>query len=236
MIDEYTLLLIKQYWEKPKARAEIELKLRKYKEVSELLKSIPVQFDVDLAIGNQLDVLGRIVGVSRLAPGQLPKIFFGFLENEEAEGFSDMFNVVKEGAPFFNKYGAEYTTSELDDVQYRQLIKNKIANNNTSAFMASDEHISIQEAIMGAFKGKAYVVDEQNMTLTLYISRSFPIEEVRMLILLNLLPKPQGVQYRIIIQAEVGETFGFSNNLNSQGFADKFDLDRVGGFFARKTL
>lgn len=236
MIDEYTLLLIKQYWEKPKARAEIELKLRMYKQIAELLKSIPVQFDVDNAVGKQQDLIGRIVGIRRDVSGVIPKIFFGFEEGDYTEGFVDKFNPARAGAPFYNKFGEKYTSQQLSDPQFRRLLKAKISVNNTSSLMVSDEHLTMQDAIMEAFNGRAYIVDNQDMSVTLYISPTVPTEEIRLIRRLDLLPKPQAVSYRFVIQAEPGLTFGFSNNPASHGFADKFDPSREGGYFARKTF
>lgn len=236
MIDEYTLLLIKQYWEKPKARAEIEMKLRNYKAISELLKSILVEFDVDNAIGAQQDILGRVVGIRRDVTGVIPKVFFGFAEGDYTKGFSSKFNPAREGATFYNKFGAKYTSQQLSNTQFKQLLKAKIAVNNASALMVSDERVTMQDAIMEAFNGRAYIVDNQDMSVTLYISPTVPPEEVRLIRRLDLLPKPQGVAYRFVIQAEPGLTFGFSNNPASRGFADKFDPSREGGYFARKTF
>lgn len=236
MIDEYTLLLIKQYWEKPKARAEIEARVRRYKAIADLLKSILVELDVDHSVGAQQDMIGRIVGIGRVVPGVIPKVFFGFDESENTAGFSDKFNIARTGAPFYDKFGEKYTAHQLGNTQYRQLIKAKIAINNASSMMVSDEHITMQDAIMQAFNGRAYIVDNQDMSVTLYVSPTVPSSELRMIKKLGLLPKPQAVRYRIIIQAEPGVTFGFSNNPASRGFADKFDPSRKGGYFARKLF
>lgn len=90
--------------------------------------------------------------------------------------------------------------------------------------------------ILAAFNGRAYVVDNLNMSLTLYVSPSVSLERLRLIRRLNLLPKPQGVRYDIVIQAEPGFTFGFDSNPNSVGFADRFDSGRVGGYLARKVI
>lgn len=236
MINEYALLLIKQYWEKPKARAEVELKIRTYKKIVDLLKSLPVQLDVDNSIGKQQDLIGRVVGISRVVDGVIPKVFFGFKERDNSLGFADKFNPVRQGAPFYNKFGERYTSQQLSNTQYRQLLKAKIAINNASSLMVSDEHVTMQDAIMQAFNGKAYVVDSQDMTVTLYISPTVPADELRLIMRLDLLPKPQTVRYRLVIHAEPGMTFGFSNNPASRGFADKFNPSRQGGYFARKVF
>jgi len=53
---------------------------------------------------------------------------------------------------------------------------------------------------------------------------------------MDLLPKPQGVRY-IIVRADLGGTFGFADNPESEGFANKFDLiTEAGGEFAEKII
>lgn len=341
--DEYALLLIKQYWEQPKAKAEIELQAGTWERIANLLQSFPTEYDLDLARGAQLDVLGKIVGVPRVVPAVLPKVAFGFAGNPNARGFGDRFesrlwtepspfsthefteelaagqpsrellipsgsyptirllgatdrvleyttspeeSVIegiavwataapvgsteiritgavtairlsaggaatwevagerrfvpveapqRQGAPFAWRFTSQYTSQQLGDTQYRQIIRAKAALNITSAYIVSDDRIGIQEVIGHAFANRAYVVDRQDMSLALYIDMSVPLEELRLIRKLGLLPKPQGVRYTVV-QAEPGETFGFSSNPSSRGFADRFDDDRIGGVFARKVI
>lgn len=236
LIDEYTLLLIKQYWEKPKAKAEIQAKASGWQRIAELFQSFETAYDLDAAVGHQLDVLGKIVGIPRLVPAVIPRIFFGFDNNPNSKGFADRFNISVESAPFSGRFQPQYTSQELDDNQYRQLIRVKVALNVSSAYIASDERISIQDVINQAFRGRAYVVDNQDMSLTLYVTPSVPDEELRLIRRLELLPKPQGVRYSFVILAEPGKTFGFATNPNSKGFADRFDPTREGGVFARALI
>lgn len=236
LIDQYTLLLIKQYWEKPRARAEIELQMGGWQRLAALIRAFEVEYDLDFARGVQLDVLGKIVGVPRIVPAVLTRITFGFDNNPNSRGFADRFNVSREGAPFARRFEPQYTSQQLTDDQYRRFIRAKVALNVCSAYIASDDRISIQDVINQAFDGRAYVVDNQNMSLTLYVSPSVALDELRLIRQLGLLPKPQGVRYSFVIQAEPGVTFGFDSNPNSIGFADRFDPSRVGGIFARKVI
>jgi len=235
-VRQYAELLITQYYSKPKARAEIEATVGSFENAYGIYRDFPDAFDVDLAVGDQLDKVGKIVGVPRNVPLVIGKIGFGFDGNPKARGFADKSNPTRESAPFYNKFTPPYTDQQLNDFDYRLIIKAKIAVNNTSAYMASDERISVQDVIQQAFNGKAYVIDKQNMSLWLYISPSIDLDRLRLLLTLKLLPKPQGVRYDYIIQAEPSGTFGFSNNVNAKGLASKSDPSRQGGLFARKVL
>lgn len=233
---EYRDLLIKQYWEKPKARAEIEMQASTWRRIFDWLKSFLIEFDLDKATGDRLDIIGRIVGINRIIPFVVPKIAFGFAEeNTNARGFDDKFMVMADKAPFQDKFAQTYTNLQLDDNNYRFFIRAKISKNIGSAYLVDEEGLSIQDAISSLFESRAYVLDNKDMTLTLYVSPTFNLDKLLAIIKLSLLPKPQGVQYKYIVQAGPGETFGFSDNTNSLPFANKFDLlNEPGGRFAEK--
>lgn len=234
-VDEYTLLLITQYYSKAKARAEIEAIAGAFEQPYNVMRDFPDAFDVDEAVGDQLDKVGAIVGVPRTVPLVLAKIAFGFVDNVNSRGFYDKF-VPAISAPFYDKFTPPFTDQQLNDFDYRFLIKAKIAVNNTTAYISSDERISIQQVIQQAFDGKAYVVDKKAMTLWLYISPEIGLDRLRLLVTLNLLPKPQAVRYNLIIQAEPGETFGFADCLNAITWDDKFSPSPDGGRFADKVI
>lgn len=236
LVGEITNLLIKQYWEKPKAKAEIELLARNWESSAIFLAGLDPAFDLDSAVGAQLDVLGRIVGISRSVPGVVPKIYFGFNENPESRGFSSKFDAQRVGGPFFDKFSIPFTALQLGDSDYRFFIRVKASLNRASGYLSSDQYIGIQDVVLAAFDGRAYVVDNLDMTLTLYVSPTVSLDRLRLIRSLNLLPKPQGVRYKVIIQAELGITFGFSQNPSSRGFSSKFDASRQGGYLARKVI
>jgi hypothetical protein len=236
LVEETTNLLIKQYWEKPKAKAEIELQASTWDRTREFLAALDAAFDLDNAVGAQLDVLGRIVGISRNVPGVIPKVYFGFDINPTSEGFASKFDLLRIGAPFYSKFSSAFTDLQLGDNDYRFFIRVKASFNRAAGYLSSDKYIGIQDVVLAAFAGRAYVVDNLDMTLTLYVSPVVSLDRLRLILALNLLPKPQAVRYKVVIQAEPGITFGFDNNPLSLGFSSKFDSSRVGGIFARKVI
>lgn len=46
IINRYTLMLIKQYWEKPKAKSEIQAMLRHWQIIADFIRN-PDNFDLD---------------------------------------------------------------------------------------------------------------------------------------------------------------------------------------------
>lgn len=167
---EYRDLLIKQYWQQPNATAEIELKAGTWARVFEWLNSFPDAFDLDLATGDRLDIIGRIVGLDRI------------------EGFDS-------------------------DEDYRFLLRVKIIKNTASAVVIGDPGSDLQSAIQFAFGGNAYVVDNQDMSLTVTATDDLDLDLLILVFTIQLVPKPQGVRY-ILITETVDLPFGFSEKPN----------------------
>lgn len=207
MIESYEKLLIKQYWRSPKARADIALRLGTLAPIADVLLGLADAFDVDQAVGRQLDIIGRIVGLNRRVQTFLE--FFGFRGHTGARGFGQ--------APFYRRGEPKYGWTTLGDESYRRFLKAKIAINNVKAKMIAPDYLSIQGAIQLASDGRAWVVDNYDMSLTLYVDPSVPLSELRLLLDLGLLARPQGVYYKVIQAAQDGY-FGFSSNPNAKGF------------------
>ena len=77
-IDEYVALLIMQYSDSPNAVAEIELLMRTWSKVYDFFISFFDEFDLDQAYGDRLDIIGKLVGVSRIVTDGIEKKYFGF--------------------------------------------------------------------------------------------------------------------------------------------------------------
>lgn len=233
IVYRYTLMLIKQYWEKPKAKAEIKAMLAHWQIIADFIRN-PANFDLDSVTGYRLDVIGRIVGLPRSAPEVLAKVFFGFKGHLNSAGFSSKSNTAYSGAPFFSKFSPAYGPYQLGDNEYRRFLRVKIARNAAAATIASEDRLSLQDVIQAAFNGRAYVTDRQDMTLALNVSPQVSMDELRLTVRLGLLPKPAGVRYEYFYQVTPGMTFGFSRNPEAKGFASKFNTAYQGGFFSRK--
>ena len=66
----YVNLLIKQYHDKPKARATIALLIKnRLLLYNNIMKNFVASFDIKTAVGKQLDIIGKISGVSRTYEG-----------------------------------------------------------------------------------------------------------------------------------------------------------------------
>lgn len=67
-ISFYLKLITHQYQNSPKFLAMVEALLQKLADASDCAESLDLAFDLDYAVGDQLDILGEIVRISRILP------------------------------------------------------------------------------------------------------------------------------------------------------------------------
>lgn len=232
--DNYRKLLIVQYADKPKAIAHINNIIGSLEDVYDLANLFEEAFDVDMAVGKQLDIIGKIVGIARKVPFSVPKNYFGFSDNTAtAYPMGNKFVSVV-AYPFKNKFEIPYTTGELNDNDFRFFIKAKIIKNYVKAKMIdTTDRLSLQDAIDNLFDNKAYVVDNQDMTMTIYIDNTFNFDMIQYIKQLDLIPRPQAVEYKTVVSYSEGSTFGFG--VNNSTFGDKFSTP-IESYFAEKII
>jgi len=118
-IEEYLDLITSEYRLKTKFTSMVSADVSIQVRVQDLLSSLIVKFDIDTALGQQLDVIGQWVGVSRNVSIPVAGIYFSW-DADYTEGW---------------EYGswqpplAPTDVTSLPDDAYRTLIRAKIAAN-----------------------------------------------------------------------------------------------------------
>lgn len=122
-VDTYLALIPSANADKPKFRQLVAAKCQPWVDLINFLESLPAKFDLDIAVGQQLDWVGEWVGVSRTVRIPLDPTFFSF---------DDPDNVAITGwdagiwyLPFQPLIGV----TQLPDDVYRLLLRAKIALN-----------------------------------------------------------------------------------------------------------
>ena len=69
-IQYYVALLTSEYQNAPNLKAFLQMMLQKFQDICQCQVSLDTAFDVDSAVGAQLDVIGVIVGAGRTVPFQ----------------------------------------------------------------------------------------------------------------------------------------------------------------------
>jgi hypothetical protein len=142
-------------------------------------------WNIATAIGYGLDVIGRIVGVSRTLqfPGNNPN--FGFNEANSWTGF---------GQGGFFSGGGTTPNFVLADPDYRTLIYAKAAGNICDGSIRAINKILLT---LFPFRGVCYVADNQNMTLTYTFNFALNPVELAIVQTPGILPNPAGVVVNI---------------------------------------
>ena len=159
------------------------------------IQSIRPAFDLDTAVGAQLDAIGLWVGQSRIIPQVLLLGYFGFADNVAALPFGELSNPSVGGR--FYELGEDYTgTTILNDNDYRLVLRARIVRNQYRGTLAE-----LEQAMQYIFGVGASVIDNGDLTLSLVVHEPITQTEQALLNALDLLPRPAGVRFSSITYA-----------------------------------
>ena len=86
MAKDYALLITSEHSDQPRFGALVSLLANSISQVTDVVGSFPAIYDLDVAVGVQLDVVGRWVGVSRDQEVPVSAAFFTW--NDPAKGWN----------------------------------------------------------------------------------------------------------------------------------------------------
>jgi Protein of unknown function (DUF2612) len=180
-MSKYTDLITSEHSQKPKFVATVDVSVSGGLRVEEVLDSFTGDFDLDTAIGAQLDVIGEWVGRSRLVSIPLTDVYFVL----------DGYPGLDEGA-WQGPYDPDSGLVALDDESYRFLIRAKIAANSWDGTIPS-AYAVWQEAFND---GSIIIIqDNQDMSMVVGIAGMPPNAVTTALISGGYIPlKPAGVR------------------------------------------
>lgn len=198
-VEEYLDLIPAQHRQQPKFIAMVELRVGVQVHVQELLASMIAKFDVDLALGDQLDIIGQWVGVSRDVNIPIEGIYFSWDGSDPYVGW-DFGNWQPENAPT--------AITSLPDDSYRSLVKAKIAANKwdgttEGAYDVWDEVFTDLNIL---------IQDHQDMSYDLIVMGGIVDSLTQALITGGYIPlKPEGVRVRdYYFPIDSGPLFGWN--------------------------
>lgn len=159
----YSDLLIWQYQGKPKALATIKMIEDEFTQSFIDLYRIQDVLSIETATGDQLDLVGKHVGQSRIVNGYTLRQFFGFKNAKNALGFSKEFDG---GGQWYRLRDPLADSVRLSDDDYRFLIKCRVIKNYQLGTVPN-----IIEACQFVFGDGCKVVDNLNMTVTVKVPK-----------------------------------------------------------------
>lgn len=202
----YQNLLIIQYHDKPKAKSTIgamydTIVPKNSKTGNYLITDVGNAFDLDTAVGVQLDMIGYYIGVNRLYIGQdlNPIEAFGFTDElgtdySDVVGLSDEADFLTDTGIFLGVEELISTTNRLNDDDYRLILKLKSKQNNSNHSSSS-----IDDIFYEFFGNNIYMVDNLDMSMTYYVAYSYS-RIAYILDIKGLFLKPMGVEANYIVE------------------------------------
>lgn len=234
IIDYYTNLLIIQYNNLPKATAMVAGIIAELN-AEGVMFDVRDGYDINTAVGAQLDILGKYIGVNRFYNQTEFDGYFAFTTYDEVTipatkiGFSDY-------ADFPTKPGLTLLYSELiggnavlDDDSYRIILKLKIIQNNSN-----HSHQSI-DADMFNFFGTTVIPDSAGNMAMVYFAPADESTLLQVAIQKGILPKPMGVRLSYIIKT-TSIFFGFATYTSTPSLATGFSTYTNFGTKVGETL
>lgn len=189
MATDYTKLITSEHRDKPKFLATVQLFSDVFNAQQSELLAVQKAYDVDVAVGAQLDAVGLWVGVSRIQQVPISGVYLTW--DDPALGWD--FAVWK--GPFEPSQGV----TSLDDDSYRAVIKGKIASNYfKGTVLSSNELAAFAFSIFGIY---CFIIDHQDMSIDIYVAGGASAVLIEMIRRGTILPKTAGVRINAITLA-----------------------------------
>lgn len=207
--EEYQGLVTSFHRSRPKFMAIIDGVTAPPAEIQNFLQALPSQFDLDTAVGVQLDQVGEWIGRTRYVKQPIPGVYFTL--DDELRGF----DLGVWFGPDDNLTGL----TRLDDETYRLLLRAKIASNNWDGTLEGAKNALA--ILFPDGETRIILLDNQDMSMVFGVAGKIPSILFLALLSLGYVPlKPEGVQ-AIYAVPSVDNTplFGFDvQNDNIAGF------------------
>jgi hypothetical protein len=153
VVDQYLELITSEHQGQPNYVAFMSIFLQGQVDNQEILNSLPQKFDLDFAIGDQLDAIGVRVGRSRWLETPITGVYFAW----------DIDFVGWEQGAWQGPFDPDYGLLQLPDETYRILLKSTIASNHWDGSAPS-----AYEVWAIAFgNGMMELIDNQDMSISM---------------------------------------------------------------------
>lgn len=156
-MSKYTDLITNYHAGKPKFFDHVDLSTQPLIDVSAATSGLVEAFDVDTAVGEQLDILGRWIGVDRTVAAPISGVFLEW--DKERVGWDQ--------GVWLGPYQSTDALTYLSDDVYRVVLKARIGINNWNG-----QNGTLPDILETALAGtgiKMIIVDNQDMSISVLI-------------------------------------------------------------------
>lgn len=207
-VTPYTDLITSEHFSKPKFMQMVAASLQPIADMLALYQQMPILYDIDSAVGTQLDVLGQWIGITRLLDNPLAGVYFAF----------DTANVGWDQGVWQGEFDPSSGLVSLPDDFYRILLKVRIINNHWDG--SKPQAYLIASTVFAQIGYTFFMEDKSDMTMNLGLVGSGPPTPIAQGLLasgkFNI--KPAGVHIAAYLSQSVpGPIFAF--DLDTPNFA-----------------
>lgn len=156
-MSKYTDLITNYHRGKPLFVDHVDLSTRPLTDTSTALQNLLTAFDIDSAVGVQLDVLGEWIGRTRIVSQPIAGVYFSF--DTDGLGWDQ--------GVWQGPYDPDAGFTSLSDDTYRIVLKAKIAINSWDG--QNDSLPAILETALDGSGLKMQIVDNQDMTISVWV-------------------------------------------------------------------
>jgi hypothetical protein len=182
-VDDYLNLIPSYNAIQPKFMATLRASLQPFADQQKVLAGMPQAFDLDTAIGTQLDQVGIWIGRDRFVETPISGVYFSW----------DTPGLGWEQGTWQGTFDPSEGLTTLDDETYRQLLYAKVGSNNWDSSPQTIVDV-LTTLLEGQGASAVSVIDNNNMTITVNVDGSLNSAVFRSLILNGEIPiKPAGV-------------------------------------------
>lgn len=203
---ESSLQLIEnQLRESPNYIEVIRLLAEDFDEVSDIYDYIAKNINVLNARGVWLDLIGDIVGISRVFEKEIQPVFFGFDDQPNTTGFGQ--------ARFREPDDKTTASSILNDDDYRVVIIGKIARNYGDV-----SEVGVATSVLNMTQADNVLVYQSGpATFSVYVIGLISDNIKSILTGTDIIPRAAGVKMNLFFSGD-DNIFGFADQLGVKGF------------------
>lgn len=207
-LSDYTVLVPLQNSDQPNFLAVLAAFIQGFVDDINMLGTMSALYDLDSAVGEQLDVVGKWIGLSRNITVPIAGVFFSF----------DIVNVGFDQGLWIGQSPSQGFVA-LDDDTYRQLLRIKIAANNWDGSLAGAQAV-LAEVFPPSSGTYFFIQDDFDMSMIVGVAGTPPNLLVQSLIrTFTLRPAAVNINAVLITSVSGDALFGFdNNNVYIQGF------------------
>lgn len=165
-MSKYTELITNYHATKPLFLTHVDLSTRPMIDVSNTLSGLITAFDIDHAVGVQLDTLGLWIGRSRVVSQPISGVYFSW--DTDGLGYDQ--------GVWQGPYDPDSGYTSLSDDTYRIILKAKIAINNWNG--QNDSLPPILDTALAGSGISMQIVDNQDMTISVWVFPETDISSV----------------------------------------------------------